>query len=178
MYEVARQLGEQGKKVTLIFMVDPPSIGHNKAEPYIPRQKLTLRREYNMLGNIGVITYFKNYSRGIGDRFNKQLDSIIIKTYFCLGKLLPANLRWSYIFSVYMSAIKCYQPKLPLVGIEKAIMIHINNREMEDWINIFNGKIKTYVINCNHLQLLDPPHNFTWLKILKQAIKESMGKHP
>jgi amino acid adenylation domain-containing protein len=159
MYEVARQLCELGKTVAMLFMVDPSSIGH----VYFPRQKLTLRRIYNELKNIGCISYFRN-----------SLRDIRIQIYFSLGILLPARYHWTYMWNIYRHAIQCYQPGLPLKGIEKAVMIHGNNREIENWINLFNGKIESHAIDCNHNQMIENPYIEIWLKILDQAINEFM----
>jgi acyl carrier protein len=177
IYEIARQLCLQGKKVALLLILDPTAISNDKKKQELPIQNVNLRGEYNKLKKLGYVAYFLDKPRPIKTKFQKRLEHIIIQTHFSLGKALPALLHWPYLLGIYKQASLGYQPEPPLEGIEKAVIIHVNNRELEDWINLFNGKIDTYSINCSHLQLIEKPHNLIWLKILKQTIMESMNKY-
>ena len=169
MYEIARQLCAQGKQVALLFILDPSAIGYDETDEDYPKQKLTVSNEYQQLKRAGCLAYVKKHLR-------KQLLPLIIKTYFSLRVALPTRFHWFYMLSIYRPAIQGYRPEPAVEGMENSIMVHINHRDMDDWITVFNGKVKTYGIDCGHMALLEAPYSLTWLKILKQAIKATMAK--
>jgi amino acid adenylation domain-containing protein len=175
IYEIALQLCEHGKKVALLLLLDPTPISNDKKTQELPMQSLNLRSEYKELKKLGYITYFLNKTNPIKSKFKNQLEQSIIQTYFCLGKKLPSSLIWPHLLKIYRQASLGYQPEQPQEYIEKSVLIHVNKREIEDWVNLFNGKIEAYDIDCSHLQLIEAPHIFSWLKIFKNAIKESMN---
>jgi thioesterase domain-containing protein len=176
MYEIARRLCEQGKKVALLFILDPTSISNDKNKQELPIQNLNFLSEYQKLKDIGYVTYFLEKIDPIKTKFQKQLEQIKIQSYFSLGKSLPVQLHWPYLLEIYKQASLNYQPEPPLEGIENAVIVHVNNREIEDWTSLFNGKINAHAVECNHLQLIETPYLYIWLKILKQTIKRSLGK--
>ncbi len=51
IYELARQLCEQGKTVALLFILDPTSISNDKKEQELPKKKFNLRCEYHCIGS-------------------------------------------------------------------------------------------------------------------------------
>jgi thioesterase domain-containing protein/acyl carrier protein len=176
IYEIARQLCEQGKKVAFLFILDPTPVSNNKKGQESTMQNLKIYGEYNKLKKLGYMTYFLNKTSRIKTKFQNQLEQIIIQGHLSLGKALPIKLRWPYLLCIYKQAALGYKPDQPPEDIERGVMVHINNREIEDWINLFNGKVETYGIDCSHLQLIETPHVLNWLKIFKQTIKESLGK--
>jgi acyl-CoA synthetase (AMP-forming)/AMP-acid ligase II/thioesterase domain-containing protein/acyl carrier protein len=170
IYEIARQLCEQGKKVAVLLLLDPVSISNDKKKPALLKQNLNPHSEYNKFKEIGYITYFLYKTSPIRTKLQKQFEHIIIQTHFSLGKALPVQLNWPYLISIYTQARLKYEPEQVPEGIEKRIIVYVNHREIEDWVNIFNGKIDAYTIDCSHLQLIETPHIFSWIKILKQEI--------
>ncbi len=150
MYEIACQLCRQGKKVALLFLLDPSSLGGDENEE-------------------GCTTFAKACISFANERI---LFPLTVKLTVYLGEI-PRRFHWRYISGIYTNAIRCYQPEHPLQGIENTIMVHTKNRKMQDWTGVFNGKIKTYSVDCNHHALLDDSHyNTIWLNILKQTLKE------
>jgi hypothetical protein len=176
IYEIARQLVEQGKKVALLILLDPTSISIDRKKQGLPKQKFTLHSEYKKLKQIGYFTFCLGMIYPIKTKFKTLLEQITIQTCFCFGKTLPPQLRWNYLLGVYKQANLGYRPDQIPEGIEKAVIIHANNREIEDWINLFNGKIEAYAIDSSHLQLIETSHAFIWIKIIKQTIQESLSK--
>jgi hypothetical protein len=162
--------------VALLIILDPTSICIDKKKPGLPKQKLNLHSEYKKLKEIGYFTYCLDKISPIKTKFKTLLEQITIQTYFSFGKALPPQLRWNYLLGVYKQANLGYQPDQIPEGIEKSVIIHVNNREIEDWINLFIGKIEAYAIDCSHLQLIETSHAFIWIKIIKQTIQESLSK--
>ena len=43
-------------------------------------------------------------------------------------------------------------------------------------LEFYLSDLKADAVECNHLQLIETPYLYIWLKILKQTIKRSLGK--
>ncbi len=156
MYEIASQLCSQGKKVGLLFLLDPTSIVFDENdERYITKEKVTFFEKLQLkLKNEGYMLFTKICIYHA--KYRMMLLALKFSIY--LGKI-PHRFHVNYVYQVYIAAAKHYRPEHPQKGIENTVMVHTKNRNMQDWISFFNGTINIYSIDCKHEALLNNSNN-------------------
>ena len=165
MYEVAYQLCQQGKKVALLFLLDPSLITFEKK--VIPAQN----KIYNKIKREGYMSFVEACITFAKERL---FFSLLVKIIVCIKKI-PPRFHWRYISRIYMAAIQRYQPRSLPQDIETTVMVHTNTRNVQGWVDLFNDKVNIYSVDCNHEELIsDPQYNAIWLDIMNSYLMDSI----
>ena len=160
-------LCEQGKEVSFLFLLDPSFLNTNKIQNNgATKEVFHFSNNYKQLKELGYITYFLSKTNPIKRKFQHNLESIIIKSHFSLGKPLPTKLNWPYLLRIYKQAIFNYQPEHTVEGINKSIIIHTKKSKHKAWEDVLLNKADTYDIDSTHLQLIEKPYISEWAEIL------------
>ncbi|MDD5273098.1 MAG: amino acid adenylation domain-containing protein, partial [Methylovulum sp.] len=166
MYEVARQLCAQGKKVALLFMLDPPPIYQSGGKDR-PICTLLWRRECDNLSYLGYVVYIRRL-------LVKLKMSFIISTYFYRKKPVPAQFFWPSVEPVYLQAMLIYKPGRIVGDIEKIVLVSakksVKTDSHADWAYVFD-EADTYRVDCEHLDLKKEAFAFMWLDIFKRVLE-------
>lgn len=171
IYEIAQQLVERGKKVALLFLLDP--VGGNidgTNNKSATKENLSLSLEYSKLKELGYITYFFSKINPLKRKLRDKVEETMIQAHFRVGKPLPTELIWPYQLSFYRQASSGYVPKYPLEGINKTILIQEKNSNPKLWSSIVKNNADIYFINSTHLELLEKPYSLEWIKILTETL--------
>ncbi|NOQ64224.1 MAG: SDR family NAD(P)-dependent oxidoreductase [Methyloprofundus sp.] len=171
IYEIAQQLSIRGKKVALLFLIDPVG-GANDSSRVHNREIEEGLSEYNKFKKLGVNTYFNNIAGIVKQQLTQNFNKARVQAYFSMGKTLPTELVWPYHVNLYRKANSSYFPKPPLDGIEKTILILGKDANPKCWESTVKDKADIYATQSLHLQLTEKPFCFEWIEIFVDAISK------
>jgi hypothetical protein len=160
--ELARQLVEQGNKVALIFLLDPPPLGGTP--PLIGLPLVCHIEKLKQLDSMSKLMYILN---SISNFIMKIICRTLMKDGRIPNKFFPIE--------IFRSVIREFRP-----AICSDWTVLIKNRKISqedhfDWRSVNSSHLEIHTIDEYHENLLKSPHVHTWIGYLQRYLKEAQA---
>jgi amino acid adenylation domain-containing protein len=188
-FEAAQQLTSQGEEVSLLVLLDPPSLSSGQASSSrIPRApngftRVTLcrdnvRRHWRNLATLGrqeKLAYVLVRVQG-KIKASKMLRKVLCKMYVSLGYPLPLFLRSPYIIDIYRKAAPAYVPQ-PYA--RRVLLFKGEKRGYDprlDWQMLLVGELEMHEVPGNHLDMTKELYIQVWAPLLKACLDKAQAR--
>jgi thioesterase domain-containing protein len=172
---MAQQLKKEGAQVSFIFMLDPPRVKREFAEPASVMDRLKLHsRELTKCAFREKLTYvLSRFASRIATpaiRLKDPFMKLCWTTCLRLGCRLPSSLRTPYLVHIYRRALESYAPQ-PYSG-SVTIFKAQSARYVDewDWKRLITGELEIYEHSAQHMDLTTEPQLRYWAVQLKKSI--------
>lgn len=185
-YEIAQRLRDQGERIALLFLLDPPVhpsvssepvVGNVSSEPLSERRRLgakwvNYKQTIVQAGWHGCWRYVKRRLDTFKERLLGKVKFPLACVYRWCGRPIPPSFRGSYVFRAYKNAFRRYQFQ-PYEGSMLIFRIGKGTSRVEDgWEKLAKGPVKVHQFDVDHHFdfLRDPIVTRQWTELFAQYV--------
>ncbi len=169
-FEMAQQLQRAHEDVSLLFMLDPPSMAKasrstavaNPPTHFLPRLNTAIRSRISACAT------------GLTTVVNRARWSVCLMT----ARPLSASLRSAYLLDVYKRACSSYAPRQYSGRVVIVKAQHVSYPPPRHWPSLVSGPLEMHGERGRHMEMTREPLVARWAPTLKRALDESSALRP